>query len=68
MIRAYTAVMADQPASQERDVEQHVDGQPLPRHLARLLGSLRGPADLALNHDKYLSYPQEKQPGGAATA
>jgi hypothetical protein len=27
----------------------------LPRHLSALIGSLRGPADLGRNHDKYLT-------------
>jgi len=38
----------------------------LPRHLAVLVGSLQGPADLGANHDTYLSYPAPRD--GAATA
>ncbi len=41
---------------------------PLPRHLAALIGSLRGPADLGRNHDKYLTYADREEDGGAASA
>jgi hypothetical protein len=40
----------------------------LPRHLSALIGSLRGPADLGLNHDKYLTYADREEAGGAASA
>lgn len=40
----------------------------LPRHLSALIGSLRGPADLGRNHDKYLTYPDRQEAGGAASA
>ncbi|GAA3385698.1 hypothetical protein GCM10020369_20230 [Cryptosporangium minutisporangium] len=68
MTGAYTPRMADQPDSPKRDDEEPANERKLPRHLARLVGSLRGPADLAQNHDKYLAYPQEQQAGGAASA
>ncbi|MFI5957755.1 hypothetical protein [Cryptosporangium sp. NPDC051539] len=51
--------MADEPVSLKRDDEEPANERTLPRHLARLMGSLRGPADLAQNHDKYLSFPQD---------
>lgn len=40
----------------------------LPRHLSALVGSLRGPADLGRNHDKYLTYADREEAGGAASA
>jgi hypothetical protein len=40
----------------------------LPRHLSALVGSLRGPADLASNHDKYLAYADRDEADGAASA
>jgi hypothetical protein len=41
----------------------------LPKHLAALVGSLRGPADLGANHDAYLTYPGDgTESGGAASA
>ncbi|MGH3254925.1 MAG: hypothetical protein ACRDOU_05850 [Streptosporangiaceae bacterium] len=40
----------------------------LPEHLASLVGSLQGPADLGRNHDKYLSYADRDQSDGAASA
>ena len=40
----------------------------LPRHLSALIGSLRGPADLGRNHDKYLTYADREEAGGAASA
>jgi hypothetical protein len=40
----------------------------LPPHLAALVGSLRGPEDLGRNHDKYLSYADREEAGGAASA
>jgi len=39
-----------------------------PRHLATLIGSMRGPADLGRNHDKYLTYADREEAGGAASA
>lgn len=40
----------------------------LPRHLSALIGSLKGPADLGRNHDKYLTYTDREEAGGAASA
>lgn len=40
----------------------------LPRHLAALVGALKGPADLGRNHDKYLTYPDRDADSGAASA
>jgi hypothetical protein len=39
-----------------------------PRHLSALIGALRGPPDLGRNHDKYLTYSDRKEAGGAASA
>jgi hypothetical protein len=44
------------------------DPPALPEHLASLVGSLQGPADLGRNHDKYLSYTDRDQADGAASA
>jgi hypothetical protein len=40
----------------------------LPPHLAALVGALKGPPDLGLNHDKYLAYPDRDEASGAASA
>jgi hypothetical protein len=40
----------------------------LPKHLAALVGSLEGPADLGRNHDRYLAYPDRDHPGTVASA
>jgi hypothetical protein len=40
----------------------------LPRHLSALIGSLCGPDDLGSNHDKYLTYADREEAGGAASA
>jgi hypothetical protein len=40
----------------------------LPRHLAALIGALKGPSDLGRNHDKYLAYPDRDEASGAASA
>ena len=40
----------------------------LPEHLSALVGSLHGPVDLGRNHDKYLTYTDHEEPGGAASA
>ena len=40
----------------------------LPRHLAALVGVLKGPPDLGRNHDKYLAYPDRDEASGAASA
>jgi hypothetical protein len=47
---------------------RHEEIPALPRHLSALIGSLRGPADLGSNHDKYLSYADREEAGGAASA
>jgi len=46
----------------------HDDRPALPRHLSALIGPLRGPADLGSNHDKYLTYADREDAGGAASA
>ncbi len=50
------------------DAAQHEERPALPRHLSALVGSLRGPADLGRNHDKYLTYADHEEAGGAASA
>jgi hypothetical protein len=57
-------------ADDVRGADESLDeGQPgLPRHLAALVGALKGPADLGLNHDKYLAYPDRDADSGAASA
>jgi hypothetical protein len=50
-------------ANRERD---EIPG--LPRHLAALVGALKGPLDLGRNHDKYLAYPDRDEASGAASA
>jgi hypothetical protein len=47
---------------------EQAESAPLPKHLAALLGALRGPADLGRNHDKYLSYADREESSGAASA
>jgi hypothetical protein len=52
-------------------VDDAADGREdsrLPRHLAALIGSLQGPPDLGRNHDKYLTYVDRDEPGGAESA
>jgi len=56
----------DVPARDQEDERE--DAPALPEHLAALVGSLHGPADLGRNHDKYLSYPDREDAGGAASA
>ena len=50
------------------DEAQYEERPALPRHLSALIGSLRGPADLGRNHDKYLTYADREEAGGAGTA
>ena len=50
------------------DEAQHEERPALPKHLSALVGSLRGPADLGRNHDKYLTYAYREETGGAKTA
>lgn len=50
------------------DVAEEDKAPALPRHLSALIGSLRGPADLGRNHDKYLTYIDREEADGAASA
>lgn len=51
------------------DADRERDEIPdLPRHLAALVGALKGPPDLGRNHDKYLAYPGRNEGSGAASA
>ena len=63
----YTAGMSEDTRPGE-DEAQHEELPALPRHLSALIGSLRGPADLGRNHDKYLTYADREEAGGAASA
>jgi len=63
----YTAGMSEDTRPGE-DQAQHEELPALPRHLSALIGSLRGPADLGRNHDKYLTYADREEAGGAASA
>jgi hypothetical protein len=56
-------MVGDEDANRERD---EIPG--LPRHLAALVGALKGPPDLGRNHDKYLAYPDRDEASGAASA
>jgi hypothetical protein len=40
----------------------------LPKHLSALIGSVRGTPDLGRNHDKYLTYADRADAGGAGSA
>lgn len=66
-VGVYTAVMSED-ARPGDDEAQHEDSRALPRHLSALIGSLRGPADLGRNHDKYLTYADREEAGGVASA
>lgn len=46
----------------------HKDVPAVPEHLAVLIGSLHGPADLGRNHDKYLTYTDRDDADGVASA
>jgi len=59
--------MSDDMPADER-ASQREAGLPLPEHLSALIGCLRGPVDLGSNHDKYLTYPNREEAGGAASA
>ena len=51
--------------------EQTAEEEPapaLPEHLSALVGALHGPADLGRNHDRYLTYADREEAGGAASA
>ena len=63
----YTAGMSEDTRPGEEEA-QHEELPALPRHLSALIGSLRGPADLGRNHDKYLTYADREEAGGAASA
>ena len=63
----YTAGMSEDTRPGEEEA-QHDELPALPRHLSALIGSLRGPADLGRNHDKYLTYADREEAGGAASA
>lgn len=66
-VDVYTADMSEDTRPDEDEV-QHEEVPALPRHLSALIGSLRGPADLGRNHDKYLTYDDREDAGGAASA
>jgi hypothetical protein len=63
----YTAGMTEDIRPGEETAERE-EPPALPRHLSALIGALRGPADLGRNHDKYLSYADREEAGGAASA
>ena len=63
----YTAGMTEDTRPGDEEAE-HEKRPALPRHLSALIGSLRGPADLGRNHDKYLTYADREEAGGAASA
>jgi hypothetical protein len=44
------------------------EAPPLPEHLSALIGSLDGPPELGLNHDKYLTYADRDDADSAASA
>jgi hypothetical protein len=56
--------MADDARAADASHDEERSG--LPRHLAALVGSLKGPADLGRNHDRYLAYPDRDGDSGAA--
>jgi hypothetical protein len=63
----YTAGMSsDVPKGQE--TPEPGSAPALPEHLSALVGSLHGPEDLGRNHDKYLTYADREEAGGAASA
>jgi hypothetical protein len=57
---------SDVPTVQQADEQEPAPA--LPKHLSALVGSLHGPADLASNHDKYLTYADREEADGAASA
>jgi hypothetical protein len=52
----------------EQQTAEREPAPALPEHLSALVGSLLGPADLGRNHDKYLTYTDREESGGAASA
>lgn len=63
----YTAGMSSDVPQDEQAVEAEATPA-LPEHLSALVGSLHGPVDLGRNHDKYLTYTDREEAGGAASA
>ena len=61
-----TGMSSDVPTEQQADEQRPAPA--LPEHLAALVGSLHGPADLGRNHDKYLTYADREEADGAASA
>jgi hypothetical protein len=55
-------------ASADDGTDGRADAPRLPRHLSALIGSLQGPPDLGRNHDKYLTYLDRNESGGAESA
>ena len=55
-------------ADGEQQADERRPAPALPEHLSALIGSLHGPADLGRNHDKYLTYADHEEAGGAASA
>lgn len=66
-IAFYTANVSNRAPSDDRASEGET-APALPQHLSALIGALHGPPDLARNHDKYLTYPDSEEAGGAASA
>jgi len=50
------------------ETDDRGDTPALPKHLSALVGSLRGTPDLGRKHDKYLTYTDREEAGGAASA
>lgn len=63
----YTADMTES-VPQRDEADEQGDVPALPKHLSALVGSLRGTPDLGRNHDKYLTYADREEAGGAASA
>jgi hypothetical protein len=61
-----TGMNRDVPTKQQAD--ERMPAPALPEHLSALIGSLHGPADLGRNHDKYMTYTDRGDAGGAASA
>ena len=52
----------------EKQTPERGPAPALPEHLSALIGSLHGPEDLGRHHDKYLTYADREEAGGAASA
>ena len=63
----YTAGMSSDVPPDEQTAEEE-PAPALPEHLSALVGALHGPADLGRNHDRYLTYADREEAGGAASA